>query len=139
MTKVSLKWAAEQLKLAEVPENVAEPVLILLDELNDAKADEPTYETIISIFASLALSRPIYEPAPEAEWRTVQRGFIRVSDIVRIKPDAFEGTAGEQQNGRVGRVVAIRSGNILVSTTDNREPKIESHHYDPEKLDKRVN
>jgi photosystem II stability/assembly factor-like uncharacterized protein len=66
------------------------------------------------------------------------RGQISVGDIVRVKHDAYTGDLAYIHNGRRGIIVATRSGDIIFNSTDDFEPKLESVHYRPEVLQKRL-
>ena len=59
-------------------------------------------------------------------------------DVVRVKADGYPGTTGQAHNGRVGVVIAIRSGDIIVDITDELEPAIKGAHHLPEVLEKRI-
>ena len=63
---------------------------------------------------------------------------IVVADEVRVKWNAFDGEMGKLHNGRRGKVVSIRYGDIIVKTTDGKEPVLEGFHYTPQQLEKRV-
>ena len=41
-------------------------------------------------------------------------------------------------NGREGVVTAIRSGDIIVKTNDDRLPQLDGAHYSPDKLEKMI-
>jgi PHP family Zn ribbon phosphoesterase len=71
-------------------------------------------------------------------WEPGMPGFIRVGDEVRVLANAFEGELGQLHNGRRGRVVAVRSGDVIVKTTDGREPVLDGSHYSPYKVEKLV-
>ena len=45
---------------------------------------------------------------------------------------------GKIHNGRRGKIVSIRYGDIIVKTTDGKEPMMEGFHYTPQQLEKRV-
>jgi hypothetical protein len=67
-----------------------------------------------------------------------QAGFLVVADEVRVKWNAFDGDKGKIHNGRRGKIVSIRYGDIIVKTTDGKEPVLEGFHYTPQQLEKRV-
>jgi hypothetical protein len=68
----------------------------------------------------------------------VQPGFIKVSEVVRVKADAFDGELGALHNGRKGVVVGVRYGDVIIKSTDGKEPILEGAHYPPAKLEKLV-
>jgi len=57
---------------------------------------------------------------------------------VRVKLDAYQGSTGSLHNGRRGKVVGIRYGDIIFKSNDNREPILDGAHYSPHQLQKRV-
>jgi hypothetical protein len=65
-------------------------------------------------------------------------GQIKVADVVRVKPDAFDGELGETHNGREGVIVAIRSGDVIFRSTDDKKPLLDGTHYSPYHLQKRI-
>jgi hypothetical protein len=42
-------------------------------------------------------------------------------------------------NGRRGRVVAVRYGDVIFNSTDNKKPLLEGAHYPPNFLEKLAN
>lgn len=135
----SIKWATEQLESSGLPEQVQRITLILLDELNDAELTLEDISLVTKAFSSLARTESILPDEEDSVWEPVQRGFIRTGDTVRIKKDAFTGKSGEIQNGRVCRVVSIRSGDIILRSIDEKDFLIDGVHYAPEVLEKKVN
>jgi hypothetical protein len=74
----------------------------------------------------------------EEVWVDAQRGQLNVSDTVRVRHDAFSDSTGHIHNGRRGIVAAIRSGDIIFKSTDEKDPFLDGVHYRPEVLQKRV-
>lgn len=135
---VDLSWAQGQLAKAQVPVPVGKAVIALLTtwaELNFP--NEVQQKQAVELFSALSLNKALSEES-EAVWKPVQVGFqVNVGDTVRIRNDAFAGDAGRVHNGRVGRVLAKRSGDIIVKTTDDG-PLLDGAHYPPSVLEKRV-
>lgn len=97
----------------------------------------------LDAFESLARGKAI--PTPEQEdirfqWVPVKPGQIKVRDYVRVKLDAYPGSAGIAHNGRSGPVVAIRSGDIQVRYEDRETtpPSGLPARHSPHVLEKRV-
>jgi hypothetical protein len=79
----------------------------------------------------------VQDDGPEV-WVTAQPGQLKVADIVRVKSDAFSGELGALHNGRRGTIIAIRYGDIIVNSNDDKNPKIDGAHYSPYHLEKRI-
>jgi hypothetical protein len=65
-------------------------------------------------------------------------GQLVVGDEVRVLANAFTDKVGVAHNGRRGRVVAIRYGDVIFKSTDDKEPLLDGTHYSPYKLEKRI-
>ena len=52
--------------------------------------------------------------------------------------DAYEGDLGRVHNGRRGKVVAVRYGDVIFKSTDGKSPVLDGAHYTPYKLEKLV-
>lgn len=102
--------------------------------------DPDIAEKALSLVSRLALGHSLVEPAAKEEevWVDVIPGQIKVADTVRIKAQAFTGKTGQIHNGRVGKIVAIRYGDIIFKSTDNKNPVLDGTHYSPYNLEKRV-
>jgi hypothetical protein len=137
--ELDLSWAKEQLAAARVPAAVGQGILALLRAWGELRfPNEAQQNQTLDLFSRLARSEALVEDKPE-EWRPVQVGFmLRVGDTVRVRKDAFTGDAGKVHNGRVGRVTAKRSGDIIVRSTDDRQPYLDGAHYPPSALELKV-
>ena len=141
MPEVNDEWIKEQLESAKVKIGSGKAILALLEawkkipKLSDAMADEA-----LSVFSKLARGHNIKEEDSDDNyiWIALQPGQVTVADVVRIKADAYSGDAGPIHNGRVGKVVGIRYGEIYVKSTDGKSPEIDGTPYSPYKLEKRV-
>jgi hypothetical protein len=138
MPKIDLDWVKSQFSKINIHKGTGLAVIELLKtwETLDIKKPE-TAKVVLAVFSELAQGHAIV-PQDNFAWTQVRRGDIKVREIVRVKSDAFTGEAGQTHNGRVGVIIAIRSGDIIVDITDEQEPVLKGVHYQPEFLEKRV-
>lgn len=139
---IDREWAIGQLDEAGIKDPLvrAEVGRILEAWENiDTTVDPEAAAEAFEIAAKLALGHSL-ESAPKDDevWVDVIPGQIKVADIVRIKAGAFSGKTGQIHNGRVGRIVAIRYGDIVFKSTDNKLPVLDGTHYTPYNLEKRI-
>jgi len=140
MAKVNYKWVKEQFAKTGVSLEVGTSVLELLKlwETVSPKNIEDS-KKVLEIFSKLSLGHALVSETVGPEiWEDARPGFIKVADIVRVKHDAFDGDIGNLHNGRVGKIVAIRSGDVIINSIDDVSPEIKGAHYSPNKLEKRV-
>jgi hypothetical protein len=140
MPKINRDWVTEQLKAAKVRAAVSKLVIHVL------KAWEEVPETVkpedarqaLDVASKLALGHSLVAESGDEVWMAGPPGFIRVGDEVRVMADAFDGPSGQLHNGRRGKAVAIRSGDVIFNSTDGKLPTLNGTHYSPFKLEKRV-
>lgn len=140
MGKINYNWVKEQFAKASVTVGAGNAVLDLLKtwEKSEPK-DLEQAKKALEIFSKVALGHSLVkENSADEVWEEVRPGFIKVADVVRVKHDAFLGELGVIHNGRVGKIVAIRSGDIIFKSTDGVEPALDSVHYQASKLEKRI-
>jgi hypothetical protein len=131
------RWALSQLSNARIEDAIAGPVRRLLALWWGMNFNERRATEILEVFTKLALQQALETPAEqEFDWVQAKPGQIIVGEVVRVKHDAYRGLASKH-NGRVGRIVAIRSGDIIVNSIDTG-PKIEGAHHAPIALEKRI-
>lgn len=142
---VDMPWVKEQLTNNRTKRIVGDSVLTLLktwEELKntdpDPQKNEANLSQIVEIFSKLALGHAIVKEDKNETWIPAQAGQIVISDEVRVKWNAFDGDQGKIHNGRRGKVVSIRYGDIIVKTTDGKEPVLDGFHYTPQQLEKRI-
>ena len=139
---VDIEWVKTQLENSRVPIPVGVSVLKMIESWNECpELDEAMIEKTLDLFLNLAQGKAVYSPPPppqyeDGEFFDAVAGFIGVGDIVRIKKDAFTGDAGVIHNSRIGKVVAVRFGDIIVKSIDGIEPEIDGAHYSPYHLQK---
>jgi hypothetical protein len=140
MAKVNYDWVKEQFAKTAVTLGVGTAVLELLKVWEKSQPkDAEQSKKVIEVFSKVALGHALVNDKVTNEiWEEVRPGFIKVADVVRVKYDAFDGELGSIHNGRVGKIVALRSGDIIFKSTDDVEPVLEGVHYIPSKLEKRI-
>lgn len=139
MKSIDIDWVKQQFAAAQVTQAVGTATLRLFEVWNTMNHTNKTAEETVKVFSKLALGLPLVaeEDPGEGAWVPCMPGAIKLADTVRVKSDAYTGEVGVMHNGRVGRVVGIRSGDIIVKTTDSR-PVIDGAHYSPHQLEKWV-
>jgi len=139
MPKVNTDWAKEQLTENKTKKVVGDSVLKLLDAWSQIKdtTDQNTKE-IVDIFSKLSLGHALVKDNKEDTWVPVQAGFVKVADQIRIRFDAFDGEKGEALNGRQGKIVGLRSGDIIIKSNDGKSPVLDGIHFKAENLEKLV-
>ncbi len=138
MPEVNYDWVRQQMQGARVKVGVGNAILKLLKTWETLDLSGPQVKEVTALFPQLALTHSIItEPATE-KWTDAQPGSITVGDEVRVKADAYDGNTGVIHNGRRGRVVAVRYGDIVFKSTDDKEPILEGAHYAPYQLQKRI-
>lgn len=138
MPKVDEAWVREQFEIAKVRVGVGKAVLELLKAWSELDLNEKQAAEVMEIFSRVGLDIALVEVPKDELWVPLQPGFIQVADEVRVMNNAFTGDLGRLHNGRRGKVVAVRHGDVIFNSTDGKEPKLESVHYSPYKLEKRV-
>ena len=136
--KVDLDWVKAQMTAARIRRGSGDAVLKLLELWETIDLDDDLSQEAVTVFKSLALNHSLVEPYKDEVWVPAQPGQIKVADQVRVKSDAFTGDAGRTHNGRRGVIVAIRSGDVIVRSTDDLKPVLDGVHYSPYKLEKRI-
>lgn len=142
MPEVNYEWVRQQLEEAKVKVGSGNAVLKLLEVWEQqTKLSDNLAKEAIEVFSKLALGANIVEDkaAVNEVWIPVQPGQIKVGDTVRVLADAFSDKAGVMHNGRRGKIVAVRYGDIIFKSTDGRTPELNGVHYSPYKLEKLVN
>lgn len=138
MNKITPEWAEDQMRRVSSDPDTIEHVLGLIRFWIEAEIPEEQAEAVLTVFKGLAQGHSLVPDAPEETWVQARRGFLTVGDRVRVRHDAFAGEAGLTHNGRRGKIVAIRSGDIIVRSDDDVKPFLDGVHYPPDKLEKRV-
>ena len=145
MPEVDMNWVKQQLTENKTKRVVGDTVIKLLNTWTEVKGTDPDPEKdqanlsqVIELFSKIALGHAIIKENKNENWVPAQAGSLVVADDVRVKWNAFDGEKGKIHNGRRGKIVSIRYGDIIVKTTDGKEPLLEGFHYTPQQLEKRV-
>ncbi len=139
MPEVNDEWVKEQLAAGKIKVGSGKAVLQLLALWENFNLSGPLSKEAVEVFSKLALNQPLKsEEIADEIWAPLQPGQVTVGDEVRVVEDAFDDVKlGPVHNGRRGKVVAIRYGDIIVNSTDGKSPEIIGAHYSPYKLEKR--
>jgi hypothetical protein len=139
MRKINYEWVKEQFADAKIRVGTGKAVLKMLKTWEEIEMDPAQSKDVLDILSKVGLGHSLIEVNKDEVWVPARRGQIVVGDVVRVAHNAFDMTeVGHLHNGRKGIVVAIRSGDIIFKSTDEKEPKLDGTHYTPEKLEKRI-
>lgn len=139
MANVNIDWIKEQLTANKTKKVVGDNVLKLIETFQSLKeSTEQNTKEIVDIFSKLSLGYALVKEDKKETWTQAQAGFLKVADYVRVKSDAFVGEKGVAYNGRRGRVVAVRYGDIIIKTDDGKSPVLDGIHFVPADLEKLV-
>lgn len=69
----------------------------------------------------------------EIDWIPAQRVHLRPGIMVRVRKDAFADSPrlASIHAGRVGEILRISGGDVVVKTHDSRKPQLDGAHYSP--------
>jgi hypothetical protein len=140
MPKINKEWVAEQLTHNKTIKASGDAVLKLLDTWNSLELTPKQAKDAVMAFSKLSLGEPIYVPTVKNEiWIEARPGDIVVGDEMLVKTNAYDNPdLAVIHNGRRGKVVAIRYGNIIIKYTDDKKPEINDAHHSPYTLLKLV-
>lgn len=141
MPEVNYEWVKEQLQEAKVKVGSGNAVLRLLEVWETMDKLSPNLaKEAVAVFSKLALNKAVLEPVdePDSIWVPLQPGQIVVGDEVRVLANAFTDSTGVLHNGRRGKVIAVRYGDVIINSTDGKSPELKGVHYSPYKLEKKV-
>jgi len=139
MNTTDFEWVKEQLTKARVKRGTGDAAIALLEAWDNIDLPDELHVEAIDVFSSLAKGHALVNSDDKDEkWAPAMAGHLKVADQVRVKKDAFNGDLGKMHNGRKGVIIAIRYGDIIVNSSDNKVPKLEGSHYSPNYLEKKV-
>jgi hypothetical protein len=133
-----MDWAKSQLEQARVSPEAGISIVKLLEFWKTLDHSNQADEKILELFSKLAQSNALIDNSGNEIWEDARPGFLRVGDEVRVKFNAFENELGQIHNGRRGRIVGVRYGDIIIKTSDGKEPVLDGSHYSPHNLEKLV-
>jgi len=139
MPEINFDWVRQQMQDAKVKIGTGTALLALLETWSTQKLSDNQVKETIEYFSKLAAGENIYEDKTADEvWIPAMPGQISIGDEVRVLSNAFTDKAGVTHNGRRGKIIAIRYGDVIFKSTDGKTPDLEGVHYSPYKLEKRV-
>ena len=136
--QVNYEWVKDQFTEAKVRVGVGKAVLKMLETWETLELTPEQARQALEILQDLGMGHSLVLVAKDEVWVDARRGDLAIGDRVRVMHDAFDGDLGAIHNGRQGVITAIRSGDIIVKSTDGKRPTIDGIHYQPEKLQKRI-
>ena len=140
MPNVDTDWVKEQFIQTKTRKAVGDAVLKLLatwDELKERTGKNDA--EIVEIFGKLSMGHALIKENKDENWIPARAGDLQVTDVVRVKFDAFDKSSGRNHlNGRRGKVVGVRYGDIVVKSTDEKTPVLDGVHFRPENLEKLI-
>lgn len=138
MANLDMNWVKSQLQAAKVRKPVGDATIKLIELFDSFELTEEYKDKTIEMFSVLAKGHVVIKEKKDEKWIPVQAGDIKVTEVVRVKADAFDGNLGTIHNGRRGVVVGVRYGDVIIKSTDGKEPLLDGAHYPPQKLEKLV-
>jgi hypothetical protein len=136
---VNEDWVRDQFTQAKVKQATGTAVLRLLEVWNTMNHSDKSAADVVNVFSKIALGHALVPQSTADEvWVSAQPGQIKVGDEVRVKVDAYSGEAGQTHNGRRGRIVAIRYGDVVFKSDDDKMPVINGAHHSPHMLERRI-
>ena len=139
MSSSDSDWIKAQIEAAKVRKPVGDATLKLIEMFDSFEnlTDEAKEKTV-QLFAKLALRHAWVDTKKNEVWVPARPGDIKVSETVRVRSDAFTGEMGMMHNGRQGVVVGVRYGDVIVRSTDGKNPPLDGAHYSPHHLEKLI-
>jgi hypothetical protein len=136
MPKVEMSWVLQQLTEKKTKKASGDAAIKLLDLWNTLELTEEQAKATVECFSKLSLGEPLVVPVKEDEvWIEARPGNIVVGEEVIVKPNAYTNQdLSIIHNGRRGKVVAVRYGDIIVKYTDGKNPEINDSHHSPHSL-----
>ena len=135
---IDLDWVKEQMTVARTRRASGDAVLKLLELWDTLGLTPEQAKEAVDVFKHVSLGHSIVAENPNEVWVSAQPGQLKVADQVRVKHNAYDGELGRVHNGRKASVVGIRYGDIIVRSTDDKEPFLDGAHYSPHVLEVRI-
>jgi hypothetical protein len=133
-------WVKQQIQAAKVKKPVGNAILSMVNAFQESFSGLSPEETerFVEVFSKIVQGHAIAKENKDEVWIPLSPGNITVGDVVRVKSDAFSGDLGQIHNGRVGSVVAVRYGDVIFKSRDEKKPVLDGAHYSPHDLEKLV-
>jgi hypothetical protein len=138
MADVDMEWVKSQLEAAKVKKMVGDAVIKLIATWKETNITDKLSGEALDVFNKLSRNQPLIQTDKKEVWVPVTPGQIKVADVVRVKSDAYTGELGRMHNGRRGRVVGVRYGDVIIKSTDDKKPVLDGAHYSPYSLEKLI-
>jgi len=138
MKDVDIKWIMSQLEQKKVYKDVGDSIITLVSAWKELTHRIEVDEEVLELFSKLARNVNLVEQSETEVWEPARPGFVRKGDEVRVLSNAFDGELARIHNGRRGKVVDVRYGDIIINSIDGLEPPLFGSHYPPAKLEKLV-
>lgn len=138
--KNDMNWVKQQIQAARVKKPVGNAILSMIETFHEKfseLSDEDT-KRFTEVFSEIVQGHAILKEKKNEVWVPLTPGNITVGDVVRVRADAFKGELGQIHNGRVGAVVAVRYGDVIFKSKDDKKPVLDGAHYSPHDLEKLV-
>jgi len=133
------EWENEQMREARLDDRTREATRRLLDAwLAGPGVYGVDVKLAIESFGKLVLGNAlVVKDDPDEVWTPVtQAGQVHTRDTVRVRHDAYSDEAGRMHNGRRGRVIAVRYGDVIIRYDDGRQPPFDAVHHPPTRLER---
>jgi hypothetical protein len=141
MPEVNFEWIKQQLEEAKAKVGSGNAAMALLEAwAKIPNLSESMSKEAVALFSKLALNEALSTPQVDKNevWVQARAGQLVVGDEVRVATNAFKDATGAIHNGRRGKIIAIRYGDVIFKATDGKQPDLEGVHYSPDRLEKRV-
>jgi len=135
---LDIEWIKTQLQAARVRKPVGDATMKLIELFDSIELTEEQQQKTVEMFSKLSLGHAFVKDNKQETWIPARPGDIKVTDEVRVRADAYQGELGRLHNGRRGKVVGVRYGDIIFRSTDGKEPELDGAHYPPQMLEKLV-
>ena len=135
---LDMNWVNAQLQAAKVRKPVGDATMKLIEMFDQIELTDEHRAKAVEMFSKLALGHAYVKETKRETWVPARPGDIKVTEVVRVKADAYNGELGMIHNGRVGKVVGVRYGDVIFKSTDEKEPYLDGAHYSPHMLEKLV-
>jgi len=135
---LDIEWIKAQLQAAKVRKPVGDATMKLIELFDSIELSDEHKTKTVEMFSKLSLGHAFVKDKRSETWVPARPGDIKISETVRVKADAYSGELGTVHNGRQGRVVGVRYGDVIFKSTDGKLPELDGAHYPPQMLEKLI-